>query len=377
MAAYAASLALLVAGCEQQENTYVAPPPPEVGVVLPVQRQVTRYLEATGTTAAVKSAQLVARVSGFLRGIHYRDGALVRQGSILFTIEPEPHRLKLEQARALGAAAQAALKQASADYERQLELNTRQVASKAALENATANRDSAQAKLKQTQVDTQQAALNLSYTEVKAPFDGIVLAHQVSVGELVGVTGPTTLATIIDIDWIYVNFNVSEQVVLRFYELIRQRGLTLDELRKVAVEVGLQNESGYPHQGTLDYAAPMVTQGTGTLTVRAILPNPGRIILPGYFVRIRIPLDPQNAFLVPDAAVGSDHSGRYLLVVGPDNIVEQRKVEIGPKSADLRVIDSGLTAEDRVVTRGRVRAIPGQKVIPQLLNPTVGSTSKS
>jgi RND family efflux transporter MFP subunit len=217
----------------------------------------------------VKSAQLVARVSGFLRGIHYRDGALVRQGSILFTIEPEPHRLKLEQARALGAAAQAALKQASADYERQLELNTRQVASKAALENATANRDSAQAKLKQTQVDTQQAALNLSYTEVKAPFDGIVLAHQVSVGELVGVTGPTTLATIIDIDWIYVNFNVSEQVVLRFYELIRQRGLTLDELRKVAVEVGLQNESGYPHQGTLDYAAPMVTQGTGTLTVRA------------------------------------------------------------------------------------------------------------
>jgi RND family efflux transporter MFP subunit len=377
MAAYAASLALLVAGCEQQENTYVAPPPPEVGVVLPVQRQVTRYLEATGTTAAVKSAQLVARVSGFLRGIHYRDGALVKQGSILFTIEPEPHRLKLEQARALGAAAQAALKQASADYERQLELNTRQVASKAALENATANRDSAQAKLKQTQVDTQQAALNLSYTEVKAPFDGIVLAHQVSVGELVGVTGPTTLATIIDIDWIYVNFNVSEQVVLRFYELIRQRGLTLDELRKVAVEVGLQNESGYPHQGTLDYAAPMVTQGTGTLTVRAILPNPGRIILPGYFVRIRIPLDPQNAFLVPDAAVGSDHSGRYLLVVGPDNIVEQRKVEIGPKSADLRVIDSGLTAEDRVVTRGRVRAIPGQKVIPQLLNPTVGSTSKS
>jgi RND family efflux transporter MFP subunit len=305
-------------------------------------------------------------VQGFLQKIEYQDGDEVKQGATLFVIEPEPYQLKLEQAQAAEAGAQATLVQTQAEYERQVELAGRQVASKAALDNALANRDSARAKLKQAQVDTAQARINLGYTQVKAPFNGIVTARQVSVGELVGVNGPTQLATIVATDPIYVNFNVSEQDVLRIREEMRRVGLTSQDLKKVPVEVGLQNEQGFPHKGTLDYASPTVSQATGTLPVRAIFANPDRALLPGFFVRVRIPEEQQNALLVPDAALGSDQGGRYLLIVGKDNVVLQRKVTIGVRQGDLRVIESGLDTNDRVVIDGIVRALPGQKVEPRL-----------
>ena len=361
----AAAFAALLAACGG-ENRYVAPPPPQVKVALPIEQNVTRYLEATGTTAAVNSANLVARVQGFLQEIRYRDGDEVKQGAVLFVIEPEPYKLKLEQARAAEAGAAATLKQNEAEYERQADLASRAVASKAQLDNATANRDSAQAKLMQAMGDTAQAAINLGYTEVKAPFDGIVTARQVSLGELVGANGPTQLATIVATDPIYVNFNISEQDTLRAREQIRRLGLTPQDLKKVPVEVGLQSDEGYPYKGTLDYASPSINQATGTLAVRAILANPDRRLLPGFFVRVRIPDQQSKALLVPEAALGSDQGGRYLLVVGKDNVVEQRKVTIGPSVGDLRVIDKGLAADDRVVVDGILRAIPGEKVDPQM-----------
>jgi RND family efflux transporter MFP subunit len=365
IAATAALIAVLLAGCEQ--NTYVPPPPPKVDVVLPVQRSITRYLEETGNTAPIKSVDLVARVQGFLESIDYKDGDFVKEGTPLFTIEPETYKLKLDQARAAEAGAQASLKQAEADYRRQADLVARQAVSQATLDTSTSNRDNAQANLQQAQANTRIAEVNFGYTKVTAPFDGIVSAHLVSVGELVGVASPTQLATIVALDPIYVNFNVNERDVLRVREEARRRGLTTAELKSLPIEVGLQTETGFPHQGKLDYAAPTVNQSTGTLAVRGIVPNPDRVLLPGYFARVRVPVDKQpSALLVPDTALGSDQSGLYLLVVTAENVVEQRKVQTGPLEGDLRVIESGIKPEDRVVAAGLLRAVPGQKVDPQL-----------
>ncbi|WP_456729807.1 efflux RND transporter periplasmic adaptor subunit [Bradyrhizobium sp. USDA 3364] len=364
-AAFVISAFVSLSACEQ--NSFVAPPPPKVEVAPPVQRAITRYLDATGNTAPIKSVDLVARVQGFLQAINYQDGTFVKEGTTLFTIEPETYKLKVEQAQAAEVGAQATLKQAETDYKRQADLVQRQAVSQATLDTSTATRDNAQASLQQAQVNTSIAQVNYGYTSVNAPFDGIVSNHLVSIGELVGVSSPTQLATIVALDPIYVNFNVNEQDVLRIRAEARRRGMTVNELRQLPVEVGLQTETGYPHMGKLDYISPTLNQSTGTLAVRGIFSNPDRTLLPGFYVRVRVPYDQeQNALLVPDVALGSDQAGRYVLVVNSENVVEQRKVTTGQLEGDLRVIESGLKADDRVVTAGLLRAIPGQKVDPQM-----------
>ena len=352
-------------GCEQ--NSFVPPPPPKVDVAAPVQKAITRYFVATGNTAPFNSVDLVARVQGVLQSINYKDGSLVKQGTTLFTIEPDTYKLKLDQAQAAEAGAQASVKQAEADYKRQVDLVARQAVSQATLDTSTSTRDNAQANLQQAQANTKIAEVNYGYTNVAAPFDGIVSAHLVSVGELVGAASPTQLATIVQLDPIYVTFNVNEQDVLRIRAEAKRRGMTSSELTQLPIEVGLQTENGFPHKGKLDYAAPTVNQSTGTLAVRGVLPNADRILLPGYYVRVRVPFDQQqDALLVPDIALGSDQGGRYVLAVNADNVVEQRKVQIGQVEGELRVIESGLKPDDRVVIAGLLRAIPGQKVDPQL-----------
>jgi RND family efflux transporter MFP subunit len=349
-----------------QSNTYVAPPPPKVTVAKPVEQKVTRYFEATGNAAAINSANLVARVQGFLTEISYADGAAVKKGDHLFTIEPEPYQLKLQQTQAAEAAAQATVLQTQADFERQQDLVQRQAASKAAYDTSLANRDNAKAKLLQAEADTKQAQINLDYTKVVAPFDGIVTARQVSIGELVGGTGTQVLATIVQLDPIYVNFTASERDVLHVRDLLVKRGEKAADLIGTPVEIGLQTDIGYPYKGKLDYIAPTVNQGTGTLAARAELPNERRLMLPGFFVRVRVPLQETPALLVPSVALGSDQGGRYVLTVNAENTVEQRKVEIGPTVGEQTVIESGLKADDRVVVAGVLRAIPGQKVDPQM-----------
>jgi len=347
-------------------NKYVAPPAPKVTVSTPEQRPVTRYLEATGNTAAVNSADLVARVAGFVEQVNYQDGAEVKKGEILFTIEPEPYKVKLDQAKAAEIGAEANLKQAQATFQRQADLLARQTASQANYDQALATRDSAQATLDQAKASTELAQINYNYSQVAAPFDGIVTARQVSVGQYVGGSAtPTVLASIVQHKPIYVNFTVSEREVLNVRAAIARRGLTVRDLKDIPVEVGLQTETDYPHKGVLDYVAPTVDPSTGTLAARAVLPNDGVVLLPGYFVRVRIARGPaQPALLVPDVALGSDQGGRYLLVVNKDNMVEQRKVEIGPLDGTMRIIEKGIAAGDRVIVNGMLRAIPGQKVDP-------------
>ena len=359
-------MAVLVAACGQR-NDYVAPPPPKVTVATPARQPVTRYYETTGNTAAVNSTDLVARVAGFIQEIKYRDGDRVAKGALLFTIEPDPYRVKLDQAKAAESGAEANLKQLEATLQRKNELLTSRNASQADYDTALSARDSGQSTLDQARANTRLAQLNYDYTQVTAPFDGFVTARQVSVGQYVGGTAtPTLLASIVQTDPIYATFNISEQDVIRIRAEIARKGLTAEDLAKVPVEIGLQSETGWPHRGTLDYRAPTVTQSTGTLAVRAILQNPDRVLLPGYFVRVRIPLgEPQTTLLVPDIALGSDQVGTYVLVVNQDNVVEQRRVETGAVVDTQRVIEKGLGETDRVVVNGMLRAIPGQKVDPQ------------
>ena len=361
--------ALALAGCKER-NAYVPPPPPQVGVAAPVQQKVVQYLEATGNTAAFNAIDLVARVQGFLSEIRYEDGALAKAGDTLFVIEPAPYQAQLQQAQGNLALAQADLVQAEAEFYRQSTLAKQDFASQSKLDEARANRDGDKGK-----VDTQQGALtvaatNLSYTHVAAPFDGVVTRHLVDLGTLVGSTGPTKLATLIQLDPIYVTFNISEQDVLRVRENLKQRRLTLAEINQVPIEVGLMNEEGFPHQGTLDYVAPEIDPSTGTLLVRGVFKNPDRALLPGFFVRIRVPmsLESKSALLVPDRALGSSQAGRYLLVLGKDDIVEQRAVTVGQQYGALRVIETGLQPDDRVVVEGASRAIPGRKVVPQTVS---------
>jgi RND family efflux transporter MFP subunit len=358
-------VALGLLGACGQQNTYQAPPPPKVTVAKPTEQKVTRYFESTGNTAAVNSANLVARVSGFLTEVNYEDGKAVKKGQHLFTIEPEPYQLKLQQAQAAEQAAQASAKQSEGDFERQQELVQRQAASKAAFDAAVAKRDNDKARVLQTQADTKQAQINLDYTKVVAPFDGIVTARQVSVGELVGGSGAQVLATIVQLHPIYVNYNASERDVLHVRDMLNKRGQRAPDLLGALVEVGLQTDRGYPHKGRLDYIAPTMTTGTGTLAVRAELPNEARLLLPGFFTRVRVPLEERQEMLVPTVALGSDQAGRYVLIVNSENVVEQRKVETGPVVGDMTIVEGGLKADDRVVTSGLLRAVPGQKVDPQ------------
>jgi membrane fusion protein, multidrug efflux system len=356
-----------IAACKK-ENAYVPPPPPQVGVAKPAQKPVTPYLELTGSMSAFNQVDLVARVQGFLQEINYKDGADAKRGDTLFIIEPAPYQSKLQQAKAQLAATQASLVQSTAEYNREAQLGRSDFASQSAVDQARAKRDADQANLTNLQAGVTLAAINLGYTRVTAPFDGVVTAHAASVGQLVGVTSPTQLATIVQLDPIYVTFNISEQDVLRIRDAMIKRGARLDDLSVVPIEVGLMTEEGYPYKGKLDYAAPNVDASTGTLMVRGILPNPEESLLPGFFARIRVPLqlEPSNALLVPDTALGADQAGRYVLVVNKDNVVEQRKVEPGQLDGTLRVITSGLTPDDQVVVSGLQRAVAGSKVAPQV-----------
>jgi membrane fusion protein, multidrug efflux system len=364
---YGLALAVLLslAGCKKQ-NAFVAPPPPQVGVAHALQQEVTPYLELTGNAQAVNQVDLVARVQGFLQEINYQDGAAAKQGDTLFVIEPAPYQARLQQAQAQLASAQAQLAQTAAEYKRQASLGRTDYSSQSQVQVALAAQQTNQANVDNQQAGVTQAAITLAYTRVTAPFDGQVEAHQVSIGSLVGYSGPTVLATIVQLDPIRVIGSISEQDVLRIKDTMPKHAFGPADIAKVPIEVGRMDETGYPLNGKLDYVAPTIDTSSGTLTVRGILANADHALLPGMFVRMRIPMTQQKAlaFLVPDIALGSDQGGRYLLVVDKDNVVQQRPVQTGSAVGDLRVITSGLATGDRVVVSGLQKASPGAKVVP-------------
>ena len=361
-----AALALLLGGCGE-DNTYVPPPPPTVTVTHPTQRTVTDFIELNGNTQSSNSVDLVARVEGYLQSVNFTDGSFVKKGDLLFVIEPKPYEANVELAQATVAQQQATLTQATSEYERQQRLIQQKATSQSQVENWQAQRDAAEAAVKEANANLELAQINLGYTRIVAPFDGRIGAHLVDPGNLVGAGAPTELATIEQLAPMYVYFNVDEQDVLRIRASLRAAGKTLADVKPVKLGIGLQNETGYSHEATLDFVASDVDQSTGTLQARGTIPNQDHVFLPGMFVRVRVPIGTsENALLVPDRALGIDQRGHYLLVVSQDEVVEQRPVQIGALIDGMRVIEQGLSAEDRVVVDGIQRAIPGSKVTARM-----------
>lgn len=359
----------LLAGCKPR-NEYQQPPPPEVTIERPVQRDITDYLEESGQLAAPNSVDLMARVQGTLEAIGYRDGASVNKGTVLFTIEPAPYRAQLDQAKATLASAEAKSEFSELQYKRYSDLARTDSTSRQQAEQTRSDRDADRAAVMQARAALTQAQITYDYTHVAAPFDGMVTAHQANVGELVGGSQTTQLATIVQLDPIWANFNISEQDELRIRKNSAAAGHAATDLHNIAVEIGLQDEAGYPHRGSIDYVAPQVDSGTGTLAVRGLFDNPARVLLPGNFVRIRIPVGVlKSALLVPDVAIDNDQGGRTLLVVTPDSVVEARSVTLGTRDGDLQIVKSGLKPDDRVIVDGLQRVRIGQKVSPREVTP--------
>jgi multidrug efflux system membrane fusion protein len=344
-------MATLLPGCKGSEENLKQPPP--VTVSHPQMESVTAYLDLTGTVSASRSVNLVARVPGYLQAVDFADGAFVKKGQLLFVIEPKPYeeQLKLNEATLL---------QAKSEYDRQLDLVRQNATSVASVEKWRSQRDQAEAQVA-------LAKINLGYTHVTAPFDGLMGRHLVDVGNMVGATGDTKLATLEQISPIYVYFNINERDALRIRKAIRAGGRKARaEVGKAPVFVGLQNEEGYPHQGALDFINPGVSTSSGTIQMRAVLPNRNRALFPGLFARVHIPLgEPKPMLVVPNLAIGNDQEGDYVLVLGPGNIVARRSVVKGPLVGSNCAIESGLTAEDRVIVKGIVNARPGNKVTPK------------
>jgi membrane fusion protein, multidrug efflux system len=383
-AAFARTVLMLVVagvitGCGSK-NAYVPPPPPKVVVAQPLQQPVTLYLDLTGNTAPFRTVTLVARVQGYLESIDYQDGAVVTKGTQLFGIERDVYQAQLDQAKAQLAHDQAVLGEAQVDLTRYQKLvQEKSIATQQAEDQAfVVEQNKGTVGLDQASVEN--ATINLGFTKVLAPFDGIVTNHQVDLGALVGLSGPTTLATIIQTAPLYVYFTVSEPQVLAIQRNIAARGerLRTTGLSDIPVEIGLQGEEGYPHKGHLDYASPQVDSSTGTLTARALFENKDHALLAGLFVRVRTPIGRlDKALLTRDAAIGTSQEGSYVLMVGADNVVQRKIVKTGQRQGQLRIIESGLDPDDWVVTEGVQRAFPGAKVEPQRSKLTSVTTDSS
>jgi len=359
---------LALPGCKK-ENAYVAPPPAEVGVMHPITRTFAPYIDSTGTVVAYNQVTVEARVQGFVQQIAYNDGEQVKAGQLLFLIEPAPYQAQLQQAEGTLAADQAQYKYDDAQYLRKLSLNrSGDFASQSSVDQALAARDSTGGRIQTDKAAIANASINLSYTRVAAPFDGVVTNHQVSLGQLVGSGGsPTALANVVQLDPIYVTFTVSDQRAQEFHLALAKKGLTAISPNAITVRIGLPTQSGHPYEGRLDYLSPTADSTTGTLMARVVVDNPHHDLLPNYLVHVRgfAKVLEAPALFVPNAALGTDQQGRYVLVVDKDNVVEQKHVETGQEDGALTVITSGLEPNDNVVVTGLDRAIPGNKVAPR------------
>ena len=356
-------LFLALSGCKERPKQQ-PPPPPKVTVAQPVQRMVSDDLELTGNTQAIYTVQLVARVAGYLEKVLFQDGQLVKKGQPLFLIQQNTYQDNLKQAEAAVLQFRAQLVFAEAQYARYSNLVQEKAGSQSDVDNWRFQRDQAQANLRAAEAQVSLAQLNLSYTDVRAPFDGRMDRRLKDPGNLVGAGENTILAQINQIDPMYVYFNIADVDVARLVKARRSIPGPADA-QKWPVFVGLPSEDGYPHRGYLEFSAISLTTTTGTLLMRGVLPNPNGQILAGLFARVRLPIEQRSAILVPEVAIGHDQEGSYVFVVNEKNVVQRRSVKTGPSVDALRAIDEGLQGTERVIVNGLLKAAPGRQVTPE------------
>jgi RND family efflux transporter MFP subunit len=345
------AVAVLIAGCGKQKGG-ASQSPPTVTVSRPSQQQVTDYLELTGTVTPSRTVDVVARVTGYLESVNFQDGAMVKEGQLLFLIEPETYKQQL-------ALAQATLDRAQSEYNRQRGLIESNATSLANVEKWLSERD-------QDAAQVELAKLNLGYTRVSAPFSGRIGRRLVDPGNLVGPSGNTKLATLDQLEPIYVYFNLNERDALQAAAIMRQQGMDpRGNVGTAQVFAGLQNQEGYPQEGRLDFVDTGISTSSGTIQLRGLFDNKDRLLLPGAFARVRIPLGgPKPMLVAPASAIGNDQEGDYVSVVGAGDVVARRAVVKGPLTTNGCALRSGLTAQDRVIVNGMMRAKPGDKVTP-------------
>jgi membrane fusion protein, multidrug efflux system len=344
-----------------------APPPPPVTVARPLQKTITEWDEYTGRFVAVEHVEIRARVSGFIDAVHFNEGQLVKQGDILFVIDQRPYKLAVEQAQADLERAKAKLQIASLDVQRAAPLVRNQTVTEREFDSRRATERDAAGQVSAAEAALKQAELNLEWTEVRAPITGRISDRRVDPGNLItgGPSGATLLTVIVSIDPIHFVFDGSEADFLRYLRLSKagSRPSSRDVQNPVAVR--LVDETEFKHEGRMNFVDNVLNTRTGTIRGRAVFDNKDGLLTPGFFGRLRLFGGESNALLIPDSAIASDQSRKIVFTVADDGTVGTKLIELGPIVDGLRVIRSGLAANDRIVIDGLQRARPGQKVKPE------------
>ncbi|MCC6888594.1 MAG: efflux RND transporter periplasmic adaptor subunit [Hyphomicrobiales bacterium] len=374
----ASLIVLALAGCGESPRAPSAPPPPAVTVAFPLQRAVVDYDEYVGRFVAVDAVEVRARVSGYLEAVHFNDGQIVKQGDLLFTIDKRPFQNALDQARANLTLARSNLIYTESDLARGKQLVREKTITEQVFEQRAQAKRNAEAAVAANEAAVRQAALDLEFTELRAPVTGRIGDRRVTPGNLVsgGTAGnPTLLATIVSLDPIRLEFSFDEASYLRYERLSQSGREVTSRAGSVIVALRLIDESDFVHRGYMDFVDNVIDRSTGTIRGRAVFSNPEQMFTPGMFARVRVPGSPTyRALLVPDSAIASEQARRYVLVVDEENVAQQRYVVPGQiVDNNLRVIKDGLTIEDRVIITGIMRARPGSKVAPEEQSIAVGA----
>lgn len=340
------------------------PPPPEVTVASPLVRRLTEWDEFTGRFEPVQQVDIRARVSGYLQEIGFEDGDDVEAGQLLFVIDPRPYQATVDQVKAAIEQAQSRLSLAQLEQARAAQLVTTSAVAKATLDQRNAELQAARAALASAEAELRQAELNLGFTRVTAPFAGRASARRVDIGNLV--TDETLLTTIVQLDPIYLGFDMSESDFLAYQREVARGQLASTRNRETVVQAHLTDEHEWLHKGTMSFVDNIVEQGTGTIRARGVFPNPDGLITPGQFGRIRIPGSVEHdAILIPDSAIVTDQSRKLALTVDDGGTVRPKVIRPGPSQpGGLRIVRQGLEPGDRVIINGLLRARPGAKVAP-------------